>query len=581
MATDSTRPRNWFAEAACLVVVVFLPPQALACPDCQYEACAFTACVCLPKDQCVVPQVIKDIVKEAEKGPRLVATTVDKAVKDVAATVKKAFDDGVRTVAKAADDVAKNVDKAGKDTAAEAGRFGREVETAGRALVHHVENTTKGHITASQRAIQQVREGKVIDAIWHAGLAPIQISEKSASEAVLESSYLRAVGQIVATTYGGPAGAAAYTAWLTFKQTGDASLALRVGLLSGASAYAFSSASQIDGSVKKAIVTGAIGGLGVAAAGGDENAVREAFLMAGGMVLIQDGFREYTTHDADPSPSKGEAYCISAASTDCTTLPKGAIVGTDDKGNFIVDMTNAEINPAVPAVGLKDHTAYFSEQNQFMTSVSRVPGMQAMAVFHDVWAIKWDMGALMTPATILPAMVLTYTGFGAPYYDKLRETAVDRALKPATAECCASEPLKLGEPQVQPFLVKDAYVRFDPQPQAEPEVLVHEVNSGSNLYCYDGTLIKSSSLSVNPKLLQLVTVDKCIRKADLDFPNRPPPAYHDACRVLKSEGGHWRVVQSSVFDRDECTATVREMAAAAATDTARWMRADARTPAAK
>ena len=59
-----------------------------------------------------------------------------------------------------------------------------------------------------------------------------------------------------------------------------------------------------------------------------------------------------------------------------------------------------------------------------------------MAVFHDNWAIDWNMKYLTIP-TIVPAIVITYIGTEAPFQEFLKETAVEVALSepaPVNAE---------------------------------------------------------------------------------------------------------------------------------------------------
>lgn len=181
--------------------------------------------------------------------------------------------------------------------------------------------------------------------------------------------------------------------------------------------------------------------------------MKKALLEAGAMVIVQDGYRAATTHDLYSRAAVGEVYCMTSTPTKCTELPEGAITGIDEKGNYQVDMSKAD--PKVPAVGLKDHTKLFNEGNPVMTGLSRVPGMQAMAVFHDQWAISWDMGALATSATILPAIVITYVGTGAPYYASLRQTALDNALNQGKPGCCSPDE-KASDTSVEPIHVKDS-----------------------------------------------------------------------------------------------------------------------------
>jgi hypothetical protein len=543
----------------------------------------------MPKDKCVLPPIVKDLPKEVEKVVPLVVTTAQQAVRDIGTTIDKAFKDGIVELSRVPENIKTNADKAVKDSNAEAQRFGREVDAAGRALAKYAQSSVSGHIQSLRQAEERVRAGKAIDAIWHAALSPVQVAEKSASDAVLESSYLRAVGQVAASSYGGPAGAAAYAAWLTYRETGNASLALRVGILTGASASAFGAAGKIDDTVKRTIVTAAVGGAAVAAAGGSEEAVKQAFLQAGAMVVVQDGFRSFSGHDLDGKAAKGEPYCLTATQNECTPVPTGAITGVDKDGNFIVDVK--KLDPTVPQVGLKNHSALFSEQNVLMKSASRIPGIQGMAVFHDAWAITWDMGTLMTPATILPAIVLTYTGLGAPYYEQLRVTAAQQALD-------AGKPgpppdLRTYGEALAPHLVVDSYLKV--RETGDFEMVAHEVNIKRTIYCYDGTLVKMK-LKVSPlsrlalgvtegstpgqkasKARTSVEVDQCIREIDVKAPwKAKPPNYYPACRVLKLEAGVWRVIATSKFDYGYCNPTVQAVTSPIKTEKAVWMRGDAR-----
>jgi hypothetical protein len=98
----------------------------------------------------------------------------------------------------------------------------------------------------------------------------------------------------------------------------------------------------------------------------------------------------------------------------------------DDKGNPKVDVTKTDpLRPHVGTWAKAEDTPLIGagERSASMTAVSRVPGMNAMAFFHDTWSVAWDMNAFTNGATIVPAVVLTYTGTGAPFYDKIQESA--------------------------------------------------------------------------------------------------------------------------------------------------------------
>ena len=391
-------------------------------------------------------KAVQDVGKTAEKAAQDIGATAEKAAQDIGSNVEKGVQDVGKTGEKAVQDVGKNaekgiqdiaraLDKAGKDTEAETARAGKNVEEAVAASGRYLERQAQGVGNTLSDAEIRLREGKVIDAIWHSAIDPIKYTEKNASQAALESSIIRTVGQTAATAYGGPGGAAAYAAWLTYRETGDPDLALRVGIITGASSYAFGEVAEMPNSsteeiAKKAIVAGAIGGTAIAAAGGNEAAIKEGFLKAGAMVVVQDGFKKYTTHDFDPKASNGIAYCMTTnPGVGCQPVPSGAITSVDDKGNITgVDM--AKLDPKYSHVGIKSADIGFgNEQLPEMKVVSQIPGMNAMAVFHDTWAMNWKMDSLTTKITIIPAIAITYIGTGAPYYEQLRKTTIETDLK--------------------------------------------------------------------------------------------------------------------------------------------------------
>jgi hypothetical protein len=96
--------------------------------------------------------------------------------------------------------------------------------------------------------------------------------------------------------------------------------------------------------------------------------------------------------------------------------PKVDVTKTDPRRSHVGTWAKADDRPLI-GIG---------EQSGTMQAVSKVPGMNAMSLFHDKWSVSWDMDAFTNVATIVPAVVLTYTGTGAPYYEKLQETAVDK-----------------------------------------------------------------------------------------------------------------------------------------------------------
>lgn len=379
----------------------------------------------------------QNIVKQTAQAATDTREAVAKAGTDTRVAVAKAGTDTRETIAKAGTDTRVAIGKAGTDARVATVQAVQDVGTASVTIAKFVERQMKGMASEVGDAARRIQEGKVVDAIWHLSVAPLKQTEQNAALAAQESNILRTVGQVAATAYGGPGGAAAYAAWYAYRATGNADLALRVAIITGATSAGFSAAGQLPADTvgqiaQKAIVTGAIGGLAVAAAGGDAEAVKDGFLLSGGMVLVQAGFEKVTTHPIDGRASQGEAYCMATVGAECSP-PKSAYV-TDANGNIqfdkngepLVDVTKTD--PIRPHVGTWSKEADtpligVGERSASMTAVSRVPGMNAMAVFHDTWTVAWDMNAFTKVTTIVPAVVLTYTGTGAPYYEHLEDTA--------------------------------------------------------------------------------------------------------------------------------------------------------------
>lgn len=385
-----------------------------------------------------IEKAARDGGKTTEQAVQDASKTIEKAAQDAGKTIEKAGQDAGKTIEKALQDTGKTLEKAAQDTVQEADRGVKNVEEAGRAIGKFVERQAQGLGESLSTAEKRVREGKVVDALWHLGTDQFRYTEESAAKAAQESSLINTIGQVAASAYGGPGGAAAYAAWYTYKQTGDADLALRVGLITGATSAGFSAVGTMpantDGELaKKVLLGGAIGGLAVAASGGDEAAIKEGFWRSGGMILVQDGYKRVTKHELDARSSKGEAYCMLTLDMNSQCAPPKEAYVRDGNGNIrldsegkpMVDVRNTDpTRPHVGHMSTESQATWSHERGQFMTSVSRIPGMNAMSVFHDHWSVSWDMNSLINVGSIAPAIVLTYAGTGAPVYDLIQRTSV-------------------------------------------------------------------------------------------------------------------------------------------------------------
>lgn len=246
---------------------------------------------------------------------------------------------------------------------------------------------------------------------------------------------------------------------------GDLALALRAGLISGATSYALTSISRVEGIdaikgvsideiAQRAVLSGAVAGMAVAASGGDQASIEKAIAAGITMAVIRDGYKELTTTNLEGNlkASTREPYCLGAIpveaggpALDC--LPdKGAYIRNADGsikyrlGKPEIDVT--KLDALRPHVGMfaegPNDSGILTESTEFMQNVSKIPGMNAMALGHDIIDGRFNRIAdipfgqdtlarlelITRVGTIAPSVVLTYEGAGYHVYEMIRnETA--------------------------------------------------------------------------------------------------------------------------------------------------------------
>jgi hypothetical protein len=401
--------------------------------------------------------------KAVKKATRAATDVVERNTRslgpigDVATAVVKVTGNVLTESAVAVDNVARTEDKARSDVAAELKRAEKNVGEAIQALKQFAENEVKGMGDTLSDAERRFRQGKVADAFWHAAIDPYRHREANIFKAASESSLINTVGQVAASAYGGPQGAAAYSAWFTYRQTKDFNLALKVGLITGATNAGFGVVQTIpsDELFKKTVLAATIGGIGVAASGGDDQQVLEGFLRSGGMVLIQDGYQRMTGGNLtdDAKVPNGPSYCMQAlpGTADCAPPDQAYVRNKDGSiakgpdGQPKIDVRY--IDHTKPVVGLatgpQDARSTIGRIGQeiatdkgivLRTLAFSAPGLNAGALFHDQWVMVAGMSAAENLLTIGPAIVLVYNGTAAPINDVIQEAAVDAAREDGKAK---------------------------------------------------------------------------------------------------------------------------------------------------
>ncbi|ATH80461.1 hypothetical protein CO724_04485 [Ectopseudomonas mendocina] len=199
---------------------------------------------------------------------------------------------------------------------------------------------------------------------------------------------------------------------------------------------------------KRSIMAGTIAGLGVAISGGNEDASIEAFIRGGGMMLIQDGYRQMG-HDlvANSRVSTKDSFCTETVPAIVGPNPPcapprswfkqkadGSLI-LDDRGRASLDYS--KVDPAYQWVGkgygFGQGPAIISEAGVLMTMVSKIPGMNGMALMHDSWVAEFHLDDLLGGAanqlTIAPAIILHYGGTEACRIRFVRALPLSRALR--------------------------------------------------------------------------------------------------------------------------------------------------------
>jgi hypothetical protein len=208
-----------------------------------------------------------------------------------------------------------------------------DVAQAGEAAAKYFDQQRRLPVETGAGAFHQKNLGKSIEfVVTH----PLRQTNKNAQQALRSSPVLAAAAAVAASAYGGPAGAAAFSAWATYNATGSIEAALKVGVTQGLIASATANVNampagadkiaaqttlsftvakaQGDSSEKarqaalgslvsmsgdsvkaaglsvmqRTMTMAAIGGAAVAASGGNRDAIRSGFLQGGGKVLVQE-----------------------------------------------------------------------------------------------------------------------------------------------------------------------------------------------------------------------------------------------------------------------------------------------------
>lgn len=328
------------------------------------------------------------VLDSAAQNMAAIGTKLDKetqtAITNALTNPSKGIRDAAQTALKAANDTI--------DAADAAKRYGeRMVSGSGEIL---------------SKAESRLREGKVVDAVWHLGTDQVELQNDNAAKVMEESEIARQAAEKAAAAYGGPAGAAAFAAWYAYNTSkGDVGKAL----FAGTYAYVVSSGNAEVGKmptatvsevVKKAATVAAVRGLAVGAAGGTQKEMLDAMAQSGGEVIVQSGQAYVTKNYTDPAKARADAFCLDQMNETCSD----AMQWVDDTKKQVEEYEKvAAGRPTVVVTG------------------------------DGQWAVSWNKQALVNSSGKAPGVVLTYVGQGSIYRNQvlaLARTSIPEPLPP-------------------------------------------------------------------------------------------------------------------------------------------------------
>jgi hypothetical protein len=246
---------------------------------------------------------------------------------------------------------------------------------------------------AARGGTAQPASDAVIAALWRANAGNEAGKENGADTVARAFTLGNATSQLAHAVGGGPPGAAAYAAWWAYRQPDTTpTQALRVGLLAAAGLW--STPTQAEGAaaasqlMQRTTFAAALGGLAIAAAGGDEQALRAVFFDTGSAVLLQEGNR---------------LTCLSATLKCQRPLAPAAVL----QGAQLKGWTIARLEPVQGYEGMMPPGS-----GPAVTAVPRPVGSLRLS---EGWTLGWHMTDPVLPGVLYPKVVLTQgTGMEAP-----------------------------------------------------------------------------------------------------------------------------------------------------------------------
>jgi hypothetical protein len=348
----------------------------------------------------------------------------------------------------AADQTQTQANRTSEQVVAELKREGEDLAVAVKESGYYADREQRGFRDQVMSLESNVRNGE-LDHL--AGFRFYRWKDQSdhAAQGMQKSAVLRAIGQVAATA-GGPAGSAGFSAWYTYTATGDIESALRVGAvtlgssmavaeISGAGAGSDANGEVIqvprsmspEAMVARSLATGAVGATAAVALGAKGHEVERAFVLGALASAATDYYEETTGKPLDSRPSEKDALCKRAPMTtpqaSCAAPPEAYVEVSPGVSKVDVRTLSPRINHVGLEVSSRDNSwalrNLVGEGSPLMTAVSKVPGGNGMAFFHDI--VADGLAPVWLVISIHPATELTYLATGAQLNIELADTVIN------------------------------------------------------------------------------------------------------------------------------------------------------------
>ena len=272
----------------------------------------------------------------------------------------------------------------------------------------------------------QARVDKVIESFWLSATADAPGSERAAERIARAFTFASATAQLSRSVYGAAPGAAAYAAWWAYRQPGATpAQALRVGLLAGAGLWESERGADSSGVsaqvMQRTSLAAALGGVAIAAAGGDEQALRGIFFDTGAAVLLQDG---------------AQVYCLSGK-VQCQRPPGRAAVARAGRfAGWEVD----HMEPMAAPAGM----AFPQTPGPRIAPAPPLTRRQGSLLLDEGWTVNWQVPASLERGVLLPVVVLRRGSEGVPLPGTQRGVAQADPVGPTSSVLSMAQPTAAG-----------------------------------------------------------------------------------------------------------------------------------------